>query len=496
MRSQAYPSLYQVNTRVSLTSLSASLGHRAILDDIPDQDLDRFVALGFEWIWLLSVWQTGSAGQHLSRRNPIWRKEFEETLSDLKDEDIGGSGFAIRSYTVSNEIGGEEALKRFRQRLSDRGLKLMLDFVPNHTAIDNIWVAEHPDFFIRGSEALLAREPMNYTRVETGQSDIVLAHGRDPYFPGWVDTLQLDYGNPDLEEAMKNELVKISGMCDGVRCDMAMLVLPEVFEKTWGIRCRPFWPDAIRRAKESNPSFTLMAEVYWDMEWTMIQQGFDYAYDKRLYDRLKEGFAKPVREHFHASQDYQSHMTRFLENHDEQRAAKESPDGKYQAAAVLTFLSPGMKFFHQGQMEGRLKKVSPHLVRAPEEPPVDSLIEFYEKLFKLLKMPVLRYGNWQLTECTQAWEGNRSFEKYIAFTWEANDNERILITVNYSSARGQCYVRIPFKGLENSDWILTDLYSGNSFVRQGDDLKTRGLYLDEPGWKIYIFSLGKGPSDS
>ena len=149
----------------------------------------------------------------------------------------------------------------------------------------------------------------------------MLAYGRDPYFEGWPDTLQLNYGNPELQHAMVGELTRIAGQCDGVRCDMAMLVLPDVFESTWGIRAELFWPKAIDAVRREYPAFLFMAEVYWDREWTMQQQGFDYTYDKRLYDRLREGHARPVRDHLRAGLDYQNKMARFLENHDEPRAA-------------------------------------------------------------------------------------------------------------------------------------------------------------------------------
>ena len=99
-----YPSLYQINTSVWLTDLSRALGRPATLDDIPDAELDR-LAMGFDWIWLLSVWQTGAAAQRVSRTNQEWRHEFEETLPDLREEDIAGSGFAITGYTVHRRAG-------------------------------------------------------------------------------------------------------------------------------------------------------------------------------------------------------------------------------------------------------------------------------------------------------------------------------------------------------------------------------------------------------
>ena len=223
MSNPRYPSLYQINTRVWLTELSRALGKRATLDDIPDAELDRIAEMGFDWVWFLSVWQTGPAAQAISRANPEWRKEFQETLPDLREEDIAGSGFAIQNYTVHRDLGGDAALARLRQRLQKRGLKLMLDFVPNHMAPDHPWIDEHPDYFVHGSESDLARAPRNYCRVQTRNGPLVLAYGRDPYFEGWPDTLQLNYGNPQLQQAMIGELERIAGQCDGVRCDMAML---------------------------------------------------------------------------------------------------------------------------------------------------------------------------------------------------------------------------------------------------------------------------------
>ena len=166
------------------------------------------------------------------------------------------------------------------------------------------------------------RENRTTTReFDASHGPSVLAYGRDPYFAGWPDTLQLNYAEPGLQEAMASELESIAGMCDGVRCDMAMLILPDVFERTWGLRPTSFWPMATQRARARHPGFLFMAEVYWDLEWTLQQQGFDYTYDKRLYDRLCEGHARPVRDHFRADMDFQRKSARFLENHDEPRAA-------------------------------------------------------------------------------------------------------------------------------------------------------------------------------
>jgi len=493
MGTARYPSLYQINTRVWLTELSQKLGRPATLDDVPDAELDRLAEMGFDWVWFLSVWQTGPGAQRVSRSHAGWRREFQETLPDLREEDIAGSGFAIAGYTVHTGLGGDAALARLRERLRKRGLKLMLDFVPNHMGLDHPWIEDHPDYFIKGTELDLARAPQNYTWVKRKAGDLLLAHGRDPYFPGWPDTLQLNYANPALQEAMIGELLKIAGQCDGVRCDMAMLVLPDVFERTWGQRAPLFWPTATQRVRERVPGFTFMAEVYWELEWTLLQQGFDYAYDKRLYDRLRDHHARPVREHFHAGLDFQDRLSRFLENHDEPRAAATFAPDVHKAAAVITFLSPGLRFFHHGQFEGRKKRISPHLSRGPSEPFDQDLHDFYERLLALLRQPVLRDGQWQLLECAPGWEGNWTHDCFVVFAWQGARGERLVVAVNYAANQSQCHVRLPFADLGGKKWRLQDKLSAASFDWHGDDLLGHGLFLDLAPWQATVFSVALCP---
>src|SRR5262245_19864728 len=187
MRTGLNPALYQINTRVCLNELSRELGRPAGLNDLSDAYLDELAELGFDWIWLLGVWETGPAGRAVSRSNPEWLSGFRSVLPDLSEADITGSPFAVRSYHVHEDFGGDAALAKLRSRLAKRGLRVMLDFVPNHTAPDHAWVTTHPEYYVRGSELDVNREPHNYARVPTRAGERILAHGRDPYFPGWPD---------------------------------------------------------------------------------------------------------------------------------------------------------------------------------------------------------------------------------------------------------------------------------------------------------------------
>jgi Alpha amylase, catalytic domain len=485
-----YPSLFQINTRVWLRRLVKERGKRMTLADVDDVIVDCFAQQGFDWIYLLSVWQTGPAGRLVSRNHAEWRAEFNGVLPDLVDEDICGSGFAITGYTVDDELGGEGALAQFREKLARRGMRLMLDFVPNHTSLDHPWVKNNPDYYINGSEERLAAAPRNYIRMETNMGPRILAHGRDPNYPGWPDTLQLNYDNPDLQMARIEELITIAEKCDGIRCDMAMLLLPDVFARTWGIVPEPFWPKATETVRQAHPAFTFMAEVYWDLEWTLQRQGFDYCYDKRLYDRLQSGNVQSIREHLNAGLDYQSKLVRFLENHDESRAASVFPWPRHRAAAAITFLSPGLRFFYQGQFEGARVRVPVHLYRGPEEPISHEVLEFYSRLLVVLKeTDDFRDGEWSLIEPMPAWPDNPSSAGFVAYAWSGQDKRLYVVVVNYQDHRGQCHLVLPFRELEGKRVRLADMMGNEIYERDGGELIGRGLYIDHAAWQINVFEL-------
>jgi hypothetical protein len=495
-------SLCQVQARIWLAERGASLGRRATLDDVSDAALDAIAAAGFDWLWLLGVWQTGAAARRISLEHPQWAAEYRELLPDFAPRDVCGSPFAICAYEVPQSSGGPAALARLRLRLAQRGVRLMLDLVPNHTAPDHPWVYEHPEYYVAGSEADLEREPWNYLRVQTRAGPCVLAHGRDPNFPGWPDTLQLCYRHPQLHEAMAELVESIAEQCDGVRCDMAMLVLPEVFARTWGERSasvgasagcgRSLWQELIPRVRARWPEFVFMAEAYWDLEWALQQQGFDYTYDKRLYDRLRAGDAAAVRTHLRADPEYAARSVRFVENHDEPRAAAVfAPVAVHRAAAALALLVPGLRLVHEGQAQGRRLRTSNHLARRAAEPADAELEEFYQRLLTCLRHPAARGGQWRLLEPRPAWEGNGSCASFVAFSWELGE-ALLLVAVNYGAMRAQCFVPLPFPRLASGAWRLCDrLEPGTQYERDGADLAARGLFLDVPGWRAHAFEVSR-----
>jgi hypothetical protein len=195
-----------------------------------------------------------------------------------------------------------------------------------------------------------------------------------------------------------------------------------------------------------------------------------------------------VREHFLAGLDFQDKVARFMENHDEPRAAATFAPALHRAAAIVTYLSPGLRFFHQGQFEGRTKRISPHLVRAPLEPTDEATKDFYEQLLAALRNKTVRDGEWRLLECVPAWDGNWTWDGFLAFGWQ-HDTAHMLVVVNYADNQGQCYVRWPYADPGGSTVRLTDLMSAARYERAGSDLASAGLYLDLPPRGYHVFEV-------
>jgi glycosidase len=479
----AHPFVYEINTWVWLGELGGRIG----FGDVPAAEWDQIAELGFDAVWLMGVWERSPAGIAIALENDALVRSFRSALPDLTTADVVGSPYCVRDYTVDARLGGPAGLASARAALAERGLGLILDFVPNHVAPDHPWTASHPEYFVRGDGADLERDPAAFVRVD-GQ---VLANGRDPYFPAWPDVVQLNAFSHDLRAAVTETVSSIADQCDGVRCDMAMLAMNDVFERTWGSRAgdRPaddYWPTVIGAVRAHSPEFVFLAEAYWDLEFALQQQGFDYCYDKRLYDRLAHESAESVRGHLTADPAYQRKLVRFIENHDEPRAAATFASEQARAAAVTALTQTGARLVHEGQLEGRKTRLPVFLGRRPFEEPDAGLHDFYKRLFGALGDTVLRRGEWQLAEVGD-WEGNDSWRSLVAWGWR-DDAPRKLVVVNLGDAPAAGHVSLPWDDLPSRSWRLEDAATDEVYERSGDDLR-EGLYVELEPWHWHLFDL-------
>ncbi|BCS32294.1 hypothetical protein TBR22_A15040 [Luteitalea sp. TBR-22] len=483
-----HPVIYEISTWAWLEDLSRSAGQVVDLGTVPSAEWDAIAARGFDAVWFMGVWERSPAGIAISMQNPGLLEDFRRALPDFAPEDNVGSPYCVRRYVVDPRLGGPQGLAAARAALAQRGLRVILDFVPNHVAPDHPWATEHPEYFVRGTPEDARHDPASF--VEIGGA--VFARGRDPYFPAWPDVLQLDAFHPGLRQAVIATIIDIAGQCDGIRCDMAMLMLDDVFARTWGPRAgeRPatdYWAAVIPAIKARRPDFRFIAEAYWDLEWVLQQQGFDHCYDKKLYDRMEHASAEDVRQHLLADLPYQQGMVRFIENHDEPRAAASFPGAKGQAAAVAVLTLPGARLLHEGQFEGRTVRLPVFLGRRPSETPDADLVAFYARLLDATKGDLFRDGDWRLCD-RSGWPDNQSCRQFLTWCW-TKDDARALVVVNYGPGRAQGLVHLPWDDLRGREWRLDDLLAGQSHERNGSKMRDTGLYVELGPWQCHLFRI-------
>ena len=483
-----YPLIYEINTWVWLHELSAQYRRLITLSTVPEEVWDDIGTLGMDAVWFMGVWERSPAGIDIANKNEGLQADFRRALPDYRTEDNVGSPYCVRRYEVDSRMGGREGLATARKELAQRGMRLILDFVPNHVAPDHPWVDECPDYFIQGDKEDLTNDASSFIE----RAGRVIACGRDPYFPAWPDVLQLNAFHPGLRNAVTDTLINLANQCDGVRCDMAMLLLNNIFRRTWGQKAGEipgvdYWPEIIPVIKSKYPDFKFIAEAYWDLEWELQQQGFDYCYDKKLFDRLEHDNAESVRLHLCAEMNYQEKLVRFIENHDEPRAASTFLIEKEKAAAVLVSTLPGAKLFHEGQFEGRKVRLPVFLGRRPKEKENKELGEFYSSLLGVVRHDAFRSGTWQLCERT-GWPDNQTYMNLIPYCW-MNNSDRYLVVVNFSDVQSQGNIRLPWIDMKGKNGKVVDVMAGASFERNGDDMVHPGLYVDLGPWQSHLFCL-------
>ena len=485
-----HPLLYEINTRCWLRELSEQRGQRTDLGNVPAQFFDDWLRLGFTHLWLMGVWTTGPRSRAVALRDPDVRRNGDEVLPGWQAKDIAGSPYAIASYQVAPALGGEEGLKQFRQKLHDHGLKLVLDFVPNHVGLDHPWLNERPDLFVPGGP-----QTPGAFRQSTTNGIRWLAHGKDPYFPAWPDTAQLDYRRPETRAAMRDELTAIARRCDGVRCDMAMLLLNDVFTKTWANFPCPaaapateFWAEAIAAVKSARPDFIFLAEVYWDLEARLQSLGFDYTYDKRLRDQLVHRPQTTVQTGLReATPEFIRASAHFLENHDEPRVASLLSPDEHRAAALLILGLPGLRLLHEGQLSGARQFTRVQLGRRPNEPSDLHIVELYEQLLTILKQTAVGRGESERLHPAPAWPDNPTAQNFVVVQWQIAPPEFDLVVVNLAPQRSQCRVALAASELANHTWQMNDLLGEEAYQRCGNTLTNDGLYLDLPAHGAQLF---------
>ena len=493
----SYPSLYEINTRVWLRQFDRP-GKSATLSDIPDFVWEELLNKGIDFVWLMGVWETTASSIEEYAFHPNLVQGYSEMDPDWKQIDVTGSPYAIEDYVVSTHLGDDNDLIQLRDQLHKWGLRLILDFIPNHFNAHSGLLSKHPEIFMQCDAHKL--EADNATCYQW--KDQYFAHGKDPYFDAWTDTVQVNYFRQETHSFMQDKLDHVANFCDGVRCDMAMLIFPDIFQKTWGHFVAhdqqehlEFWSGAIKAIRNKKPDFIFIAEAYWDTQYHLQQQGFNYTYDKRLLDFLISGDAHRILGHLQADIAFQSKTARFIENHDEERAFSSLGIEKSKAASVIISTLPGMRLYHQGQWEGRRKKLPVQFGKAAKEVSCAcSLGQFfprkvgtkctclfihYQQLLRATKADIFKNGTWELLN-------NLENNNIFCWIWSIGSDVR-LVTINYSS-RSQVGF-IDHERLENYNQAHDELNQNPVPDYIAFDPMTSSWKITLPAYQSGIFSF-------
>jgi len=481
--------LYEINTRVWIKKF----GKNVKLSEVPLTYFENLKTLGFDFVWLMGVWKIPDENIRYALV-PGLVKEYKKCLPDWKKEDVIGSPYAIDSYRVNPALGTFNDLINLKEKLNKIGLKLILDFIPNHFGADSSVAKTKPHLFLKGDSQLLKDDPLTYFRLKT-VDNVILAHGRDPFFPAWSDTVQLNYFSADTRKFMTEQLVQLTKYCDGVRCDMAMLLLNNVFNNTW---MRPidkfnikknkteFWSDAIKKVKKHSPDFTLIAEVYWDLEPKLLDLGFDYVYCKYYLDSFINDDVFKIMDNLNKDFNYVKRSVVFLENHDEDRAV--TALGKKIKAAVVSFMTmPGMKLIYDGQLEGENIKYPIQLGRAEKAKVSKNLKDFYCKILEIVNGETYKNGNFNLLVPSMCCDGDESHKNILAWYWRYHNKYTITI-VNYSSKNSRCKIKLPTNNFP-SKVVLKDLLTKANMKISADKLAKEGFMIHLKEYQSRILAL-------
>lgn len=486
-----HPHIYEINTWPWLERLSAAAGRRVTLGTVPDNEWDRLRSFGFDAIYLMGVWRRSALSRQVARSETGLFQRYDRALPGWTPDDIVGSPYSIREYTPDPHLGTWRDLDKTRRALNDRGMLLILDFVANHTGFDHPWITSHTHRYVTASVEQFRAAPGDFRAVEGSPDNgaFYIACGRDPYFPPWTDVAQLNYFEQNTRAAMIAQLADIAEHCDGVRCDMAMLVLDDVFARTWGTlvgRTDPpgeFWSEV----RGELPDLLLIAEAYWDLEGRLQRLGFSLTYDKRFYDAVVAGDGQALRARLGAPREFQRACVRFLENHDEPRSYEVFGAKRIESAATLHAAAPGARMFYDGQLEGRTRYSPVQLRTWADESQQPELTAMYKRLLHCVDHSVFHDGDWVVLEVHPA--GDISHERLVALWWHGGGEFR-LVVANLGEVDAQGFVRLP-GGLPPGDapLLFDDQLRPQQYQRDRSDLERHGLHVQLAGGHAHVFRV-------
>ncbi len=508
------------------------------LDQVPDEELDTLARRGFSGLWLIGLWERGSASATIKRirGNP----------------EAVASAYSIAEYRIADDLGGEEALANLRERAWARGIRLASDMVPNHMAIDSRWVVEHPDWFISvdhppfavysfGGTDLSSDERVGtfiedhyydgtdaavvFKRLDrwTGEARYVY-HGNDGTSTPWNDTAQLDYLRADVREAVIQTILHVARQFPVIRFDAAMTLAKRHFQRLWfpepgtggAIPSRAehgltkaefdaampaeFWREVVDRVAAEAPGTLLLAEAFWLMEGYFVRtlgmhRVYNSAFMNMLRDERNAEYRLVLRNTLEFDPEILRRYVSFMNNPDERTAVEQfGTSDKYFGICTLMATLPGLPMFGHGQVEGFAEKYGMEYRRAYlDEQPNEGLVARHEReIAPLLHRREIFAGarDFYLYDLLDG-AGN-VIEDVFAYS-NRRDDERALVVYHNRFARAAGWVRrsVGFAVKQGGDGGPGDGPAGTDGAQGGRWIEWRtlgdGLGLSDGAGVFYAF---------
>ncbi|WP_348812118.1 alpha-amylase family glycosyl hydrolase [Flavobacterium maritimum] len=341
--------------------------------------LDRLKAMGVETIWFMPI-------------NPISKLDRKGSL---------GSYYAVSDYTAINpEFGTMDDFKKLVQSIHDKGMKVLIDWVPNHTGADHRWITQHPDFFIKDSS------------------------GKPAVAFDWADTRQLNYKNPILQDSMLRAMkywIEDTNI-DGFRCDVA-----------WNVPAS-FWQKSIPELKKMKNIF-MLAEG--DSTY-LPKSGFDAVYPWHMF-KMMEKVAKGEKSALVLDSINKENETIYPKNTIQMYFTSNHDENSWNHADFGTF--PGVIHEPFAVFTQTMKNSVP-LIYSGQEEPVLRALKFFDKdpiTFKNFQREKFYKTLLNLRKNNEALSADASFKKVhlgddkaIYAYLREKGNKKVLVILNFS----------------------------------------------------------------
>lgn len=501
-----FPKMKLVNTRVFLTKMEKKYGHEVRLTELPEEEWDVLLNGDFEYVYLMGIYKPSKRAHEIALQ---YQSQYRSALTDMTEEDVVASPFAISEYEPSQRIAldWQDFDEHVRDRLNRRKVKVVLDWILYDMADDSPLVIQRPDLFIQASDERVLSLPDKSIQFE----DIIdsqgahhnVAHAGGPGEMPWIDKVQLDLSQKEALDYKLEQIIELSKHCDALRIDMAKLGFPWVIEEKWKwlysreaieeIKRNPPWNYILAGLLNQKPHYETIGELYDDNEiYAAFEAGFSASYDEKTLLLFRDVARRKKRAidmipHLRWLTEFTDHqLVEYSENHDTVRVKKSlGKEASIVLAAINCATPRTIHMIQEGQEEGCEVQLPMQLKRSPDEVPDKELQAIYQRLYRIRNSIVFQQGTHHIIEPIPCHPQNDSYKDIVVQQAEVQGQLGMMQCSNTGVWESSCKIPIPpeVKEIRIYDPIHDLWLSGN---RKSEVDKNGFLYMQLNQYQIQV----------